>query len=70
MVYIYLVDFSKTVILHKEPFYYKRIIKESIEICKHRNNFNKDNGTYNLSNIWKTVVVACCGRVKENDVSS
>jgi len=46
------IDFNKTKYLGDTKIFYSRLIKESIEIHKHPNNFNRDDG-FKLHNAWK-----------------
>jgi len=49
------VYFKGTVVLHKSGGYLGRILKESIKIKMHEQNFNKDD-RYNAGQIWTTTV--------------
>ncbi len=46
--------FDKTKVLAKIPFYYPRIIRESVDIAKNENNFNRED-SYKLPRAWKSV---------------
>ena len=51
----HLIDFDTTKILNKEKNYYKRIIRESIEIYKHKNQcLNREDG-FILDKNWKVL---------------
>jgi len=47
--------FDKTIIIANITLYFPRKYKETIEIQKHPNNLNRDNG-YNINKIWKTIL--------------
>lgn len=49
------IEFDKTRVIAKEPYYYPRIIRESIEIFKNKNNFNKED-SYRISGTWRPVL--------------
>lgn len=49
------IEFDKTRVIAKVPNYYPRIIRESIEIFKNKNNFNKDDN-YRISGTWRPVL--------------
>ena len=46
------IDWNGSKVLHVEPYYSRRKIKEAIEIRKHPNNLNRDDA-YPLSRTWK-----------------
>jgi hypothetical protein len=45
-------NLERTSVLAREPRYYPRVIREAIEIAKHPNNFNREDG-YRLHTAWK-----------------
>ena len=47
--------FREAKALSHSPFFYQRKIREGIEIFKHPNNFNRDEG-WSLSPLWKSVI--------------
>lgn len=49
------IDWDNAKLLHHEPTYYKRMIKEAIEIKKHPFNFNREDGL-TLNRTWNTVL--------------
>jgi hypothetical protein len=51
-------DLEKTVVLAKTTKYHQRLIREAIEIKKHPNNFNRDQGV-ELSSTWNSVIRPC-----------
>lgn len=51
------VDFENTKILVREKFWGRRIFRESMEIFKNTNNFNRDKGRF-LPHIWKHCISA------------
>jgi hypothetical protein len=51
----HLICFDQTKILASTPHYSSRLIKESLEIQKHPNNFNHKDG-YKLSDYWKPTI--------------
>jgi len=48
--------FDKTITITNITSYFPRKYKEAIEIQKHSNNPNRDNG-YNINKIWKTILL-------------
>ena len=51
----HLICFDKSKIISLVPFHSSRIIREALEIEKHPNNFNHDDG-YHLNQSWKTTI--------------
>ena len=49
------IDMDEVQTLHMEDNYWKRKIKEKIEIKKHPNNLNRDDG-YNLYEMWNLIL--------------
>lgn len=49
------IQFDETKVLASASNYFERKILESIEIRKHKHNFNRDSG-FELSNTWKPVI--------------
>lgn len=47
--------FDQTTVVARVPQYFPRIIRESIEIVKNSNNFNRDD-SYKLPTAWKPVI--------------
>jgi len=47
--------FDKTTIIATTTSYFPRKYREAIEIQKHSDNLNKDNG-YNINKIWKPIL--------------
>jgi len=47
--------FNKTITVANITSYFPKKFKEAIEIQKHPNNLNRDNG-YNINKIWKTIL--------------
>jgi hypothetical protein len=50
-----LICFDQAIILAPTPYYSSRIIQEALEIEKHYNNFNREDG-YKLSQSWKPTI--------------
>lgn len=48
----HIINFQEVEILSRTENYYPRVIRESLEIMKNGNNFNREDG-YRLSNTWK-----------------
>ena len=46
------ITYSDVKVIARASHYYPRIIRESIEIMKNTNNFNREDG-YRISNTWK-----------------
>jgi hypothetical protein len=51
----HLICFDKTRILASAPYYSSHVIREALEIEKHPNNFNREDG-YKLSQSWKPII--------------
>jgi hypothetical protein len=51
----HLICFDQTKILASAPYYTSRIIREALEIEKHPDNFNREDG-YKLSHSWKPII--------------
>jgi hypothetical protein len=51
----HLIFFDQTKILAPTPHYSSRLIREALEIEKHPNNFNREDG-YKLSHSWKPTI--------------
>ena len=51
----HMIDLDEVQTLHMEDNYWKRKIKEKIEIKKHANNLNRDDG-YNLNEMWNLIL--------------
>lgn len=50
-----MIDLNTARILHRNPAYYKRLIRDAlIKIGKNRKFVYKNNETHKLNNIWKT----------------
>ena len=49
------IEFDKTQLLVKTANSRERVIREAIEIVKHPNNFNREDG-YKLSKLWTPVI--------------
>ncbi|KAJ8937123.1 hypothetical protein NQ318_012981 [Aromia moschata] len=49
------IDYENIRVLDKTTIYYPRIIRESLEIMKNNNNFNREDG-YRLSNTWRLAI--------------
>jgi len=47
--------FDKTITIANITLYFPRKYREAIEIQKHPNNLNRDNG-YNINKIWKNIL--------------
>jgi hypothetical protein len=60
----HIIDWENAKLLHYEPTYNKRLVKEAIEIKKHPFNFNREDGL-RLSNAWSTVL----GKYKREDIA-
>ncbi|KAJ8937150.1 hypothetical protein NQ318_006350 [Aromia moschata] len=66
------IDYENIRVLDKTTRYYPRIITESLEIMKNKNNFNREDG-YRLSNTWRlgiprTSDLECHGQPSSADV--
>ncbi|KAJ8947725.1 hypothetical protein NQ318_017986 [Aromia moschata] len=66
------IDYENVRVLDKTTRYYPRIIRESLEIMKNNNNFNKEDG-YRLSNTWRLVIprtsdLECHGQPSSTDM--
>ncbi|KAJ8941481.1 hypothetical protein NQ318_017866 [Aromia moschata] len=68
------IDYENIRVLDKTTRYYPRIIRESLEIMKNNNNFNrKDADGYRLSNTWRLAIprtsdLQCHGQPSSTDV--
>jgi predicted GIY-YIG superfamily endonuclease len=51
----HLICFDQTKILASTPYYTSHIIREALEIEKHPDNFNREDG-YKLSHSWKPII--------------
>jgi hypothetical protein len=51
----HLICFYQTKILASTPYYFSRLIEEYLELEKHLNNFNHEDG-YKLSQYWKPTI--------------
>ncbi|KAJ8959364.1 hypothetical protein NQ318_022050 [Aromia moschata] len=66
------IDYGNIRVLDKTTRYYPRIIRESLEIMKNNNNFNREDG-YRLSNTWRLAIprtsdLECHGQPSSTDV--
>ncbi|KAJ8942278.1 hypothetical protein NQ318_005595 [Aromia moschata] len=66
------IDYENIRVLDKTTRYYPRIIRESLEIMKNNNNFNREDG-YRLSNTWRLAIprtsdLECHGQPSSTDV--
>ncbi|KAJ8948280.1 hypothetical protein NQ318_020765 [Aromia moschata] len=65
------IDYEDIRVLDKTTRYYPRIIRESLEIMKNNNNFNREDG-YRLSNTWRLAIprtsdLECHGQPSSTD---
>lgn len=51
----YVINYQDLQILARSEHYFQRIVRQSVEIMKHPNNFNGEDG-YRLSSVWKLVL--------------
>ncbi|KAJ8935823.1 hypothetical protein NQ318_008720 [Aromia moschata] len=68
------INYGNIRVLDKTTRYYPRIIRESLEIMKTNNNFNREDG-YRLSNTWRLAIprtsdLECHGQPSSTDTQS